>query len=105
MANKWCGKIGFAEQVETYPDVWEEVITEKTYYGDIIRNTRRIQAVDKVNSDLTIQNEISIVADPYATNNFYSMRYIVFMGTKWIVSSVEVQYPRLILSLGGQYHE
>lgn len=105
MANKWCGKIGFAEQVETYPDVWEEVITEKTYYGDIIRNTRRIQAVDKVNSDLTIQNEISIVADPYATNNFYSMRYIVFMGTKWTVSSVEVQYPRLILSLGGQYHE
>lgn len=103
MANKWFGVIGFAETVETAPDVWSEQIVEKEYYGDVIRNIRRLQSGDKVNDDIIVQNEISIVADPFANENFYSMRYLVFAGAKWKITSVDVQYPRLVLSLGEQY--
>lgn len=101
---KFYGKIGYASTVETKPGVYEEQIVERSYYGDLIRNTRRLQSTDKVNDDINIGNEISIVADPYATNNFHTMRYAVFMGTKWKISNVEVSYPRLILTLGGVYN-
>lgn len=101
---KFYGKIGYANTVETKPGVYEEQIVERSYYGDLIRNSRRLQSADQVNDDINISNEISIVADPYATNNFHTMRYAVFMGTKWKVSNVEVSYPRLILTLGGVYN-
>ena len=102
---KWCGIIGYAEQVETTPGVWSEQFTERKYYGDVIRNNRRLQSAGKLNDDINVGNEISIVADPFANNNFHSMRYVEFMGTKWKVTTVDVQYPRLILSLGGVYNE
>lgn len=101
---KFYGKIGYASTVETKPGVYEEQIVERSYYGDLVRNTRRLQSADQVNDDINISNEISIVADPYATNNFHTMRYAVFMGTKWKISNVEVSYPRLILTLGGVYN-
>lgn len=101
---KYYGKIGYAKTVETAPGVWTEEITERTYFGDLIRNTRRLQSSDKVNDDINIANELSIVADPYAMNNFHTMRYAEFMGARWKVSTVEVQYPRLILTLGGLYN-
>ena len=101
---KFYGKIGYANTVETKPGVYEEQIVERSYYGDLIRNTRRLQSADQVNDDINISNEISIVADPYATNNFHTMRYAIFMGTKWKISNVEVSYPRLILTLGGVYN-
>lgn len=97
---KWFGKVGFSELAETVPGVWENQITEREYFGDVIRNTRRLQTSDKVNDDISVSNEISIVADPFAYQNFHSIRYIEFMGTKWKISNVDVQYPRLNLSLG-----
>lgn len=101
---KWFGVIGYAETVETAPGVWEEQITERSYYGEVIRNTRRLQSTEHLNDDVNVSNEISILADPYAINNFHSMRYVEFMGARWKVSNVDVQYPRLKLSLGGVYN-
>lgn len=102
---KFCGNIGFAKTVRTAPGVDVEKITERRYFGDIPRNLRRLQDNAKVNSDINISNEISIVADPFAKENFHAMRYVVFMGAKWKIESVEVQYPRLILSIGGLYND
>lgn len=100
---KWFGKIGYAEIEEISPGVWKEQIVEREYYGDLVRNTRRLQTADKINDDIIVSNELSIVSDPYANQNFHSIRYVEFMGSKWKVSSVEVSYPRLILTLGGLY--
>ena len=101
---KWHGVIGYCDTVETEPGIWEEQVTERPYYGELIRNTRRLQTTDKVNDDLTISNQISIVSDPYAINNFHAMKYAVLWGTKWKITSVEVQYPRLVLEVGGIYN-
>lgn len=103
MVNKWAGKIGYAETVEANPGVWAETIVERTYYGDLTRNMRRLENSQNVNDNVTVANEISIVADPYALENFHAMRYVTFLGTKWKVSSVDVMYPRLRLTLGGIY--
>lgn len=101
---KWYGNIGYADTVETEPGDWEEVITERSYFGDVIRNTRILQNSGEINDNVNISNQISIVADPYATNHIYAMRYVEFQNAKWKVSNVDVQYPRLILSLGGIYN-
>lgn len=101
---KFYGIVGYVNMVESVPGVWTEEITEKEYAGDIYRNTRRLQGADKLNDDISINNQISIVADPYAYRNFQAIRYVTYMGTKWKVTSVEVEYPRLILEVGGVFN-
>ena len=101
---KFYGVIGYAVTKMTERGIYEEQIVETEYVGDVIRNTRRLRDGSKINDDINISNQISIIADPYAANNFHTMRYVVFMGAKWKISEVEVQYPRLILTLGGLYN-
>lgn len=101
---KWYGEIGYAETVETKPGVWTEQITKRNYYGDHKRNTRRLQSANQLNDNIEVGNEISIVADPFAYQHFHAMRYVEFMGAKWKITSVEVQHPRLILTVGGLYN-
>ena len=103
--SKWYGKIGYAELVETIPGIWNEQITERAYFGDAIRNTRLLQNSGQVNDNVNVGNQISIVADPYANQNFHAMRYVEFMGSKWKITNVDVQFPRLILTVGGLYHD
>lgn len=102
---KYYGTIVFAKTRETAPDVWTEEITEREYSGDVLRIQRRWQGSEHLNDDLTISNKLSILSDPYAYNNFQSIRYATWMGAKWKVTSVEVAYPRLLLDLGGVYNE
>lgn len=101
---KFYGTIGYAETVQTSPGVWEEQLIERKYFGELIRNIRNLSASEHLNDDLNISNEISILADPYANQNLYAMRYIEFMGAKWKITNVRVEYPRLILSIGGVYN-
>lgn len=101
---KYYGPIGFAESVESAPGVHVEKIVERNYYGELVRNSRRLQSANQLNDNINISNEISIVADPYADKNFHMMRYIEFMGTKWKISNVEVKPPRLILTVGGVWN-
>ena len=104
---KYCGKVGFATTVETPADsgIWKEVITKKgPYHGELLDNTGRMVLTDNINTNIKVTNRISIVADPYAMLNFHSIRYAVFMGSKWKVSSVQVAYPRLILNLGDLWN-
>ena len=102
--SKFYGKVGYAETKETSPGVWDEVITEREYYGDVYRNMRNLQNSGNINDDINVNNQISIVADPYAFKNFHKLRYVTYMGSKWKISGVDVQYPRLILTLGGVYN-
>lgn len=102
---KFYGIIGYTETVETKPGVWEENIIERNYSGDVIKNARRWQAGENLNDDLMINNIISIVADPFATQNIQTMKYVKWMGVAWKITNVEIQRPRLILTLGGVYNE
>ena len=102
--NKWYGSIGYSETVEVEPGVYEEQITPKTYYGDIISKVGKFQISSEVIDDKDIAVKLSIVADPYANENFQYMRYVEWMGAKWKITNTEVRYPRIILSLGGLYN-
>ena len=101
---KFYGTIGYGVTSEIRPGVWDEIITEKPYYGDVNKLSRRLRTDDKVVDDINIANEISILADPFAYENFSTIKYVEYMGAKWKVSNVEVRFPRLILVTGGLYN-
>lgn len=101
---KFYGKVGYVQTQMGARGVYSEVATEKYHRGDIIRNSKQTVTEGEVNASLSVSNEISIVADPYALENFHSIRYVEFMNSKWTVTRVNVQYPRLLLTLGGIYN-
>lgn len=100
---KFYGAIGYAEPTETRAGVWEDVMKEHPAKGDVLRNQRRMEDGDKVNDDLSLNNQISIIADPCALAHYFAIRYVKWMGGYWKVTNVEVQYPRLFLTIGGLY--
>lgn len=101
---KWFGKVGFTVTEETQPGYWEPKVTEYQYFGDVIDIRSRRQTSDKLNDDITLSNKISILADPYAMNHYSSITYVELMGVFWKVTEVSVEYPRLILTVGGVYN-
>lgn len=103
---RFFGRVGFGESVEKEdsPGVFEDVIVEHNYYGDVIRDTRSLSEGEYLNKDLSVSNEIRIVADGYANDHFHAIRYVEWAGALWTVSTVEVQRPRLLLRLGEVYN-
>lgn len=103
---KFYGAIGFAQTVEDPADSgnWVEQIIEKKYYGDILRNSVHNENGEYLNRNINISNEVSIVADSFLLNNTHAMRYIEFLGAKWEIRTISIDYPRLILSVGGVYN-
>lgn len=102
---KWFGKVGYSETVETAPGVWMPQNTVREYYGDVMRNSTRWNDNSKsTNDNLTVNTQISIVSDPFAIDKFYSMKWIEFMGVKWKITNVDPQFPRLLLTLGGEWN-
>lgn len=105
-SNKFFGEVGYALTVETKRDVFEDQITEVEYFGDVVRNSRlQRDAPDKVLPNLSVSNSISIVADAYANEHFFAIRYVRWAGVCWTVSEVDAsQPPRLLLRLGEVYN-
>jgi hypothetical protein len=101
---RFYGKVGYGNSIEISPGVWDSVITEKTYAGDVVRTSIRLRSEGQVNENLTSGNSISIVADSYATERISAIKYVEWSGTLWSVTEVEQQSPRLILRLGGVYN-
>jgi hypothetical protein len=100
---KFYGKVGYAETLETEPGVWTKDITERVHSGDVLRISKRLQN-GGINGNTNVNNEISIIADPYASSNFMNIRYVEWQGVKWSLTNVTVEHPRLILRLGGVYN-
>lgn len=101
---KYYGIVGYAVTVETSPGVWTEQIVERPYKGDVKRIYKRADSEERVNPDLDVSNEISILSDPYADQHFHQIRYVAWAGALWNVKGVTVERPRLRLTIGGVYN-
>ena len=101
---KLYGEIGYMKTEETKPGVWKKVITEKKYSGDLNRYTRKWTNGQKVNGDITITSEVSIIADPFLIDNLHTIRYVKVYGQPWEIDTIDIQHPRLVLTLGGVYN-
>lgn len=102
--TRFYGKVGYGAPGETSPGVHEDSIIERSYFGDVSRLDMTLDGSQDVNALITVGNSVSILADAFASEHFQDIRYVEWMGNLWTVTSVEVQRPRLLLTLGGQYH-
>lgn len=102
--SKWYGMIGYGVTSETVPGVWKLSVVERPYYGETTRNASSSQEGEGLNDNVELKNDLSVIADGYAYQNFASIRYATIMGVRWKIKSVEVQRPRLNLSIGGVYN-
>lgn len=103
---RWYGEIGFSTTEETAPGIHTEVIVTREYYGDLIKQSiRRADINHSTNKDVDISNRISFVADPFAYAHIGQIRYATYAGLKWEVSDIDIDRPRLTVSLGGVYNE
>lgn len=104
--NRFSGKVGYGESLENPAGsgVWVDQITDYPYFGDVIRNARRLETNDSINGNISVGNSISVVADEYANQHFFAIKYVIWEGVAWTVNSVEVKHPRLILNLGEVYN-
>ena len=102
---KFYGAIGYAEPVETRPGFWEDQIVERNYYGDVMRHSNGWSpSPESTIDDLTLNTQITIVADEFADFHCHSMKYVRFRGACWKITNVEPQPPRLRITLGGIYN-
>lgn len=106
MASRWSGRIGFVytEEIPEGSGLWKQRIEIKPFHGNVNRSIRRWQPAEKVNDDISLNNEISVTMTPYLEKNFYAVRFISFMGTWWKVNTVTMDYPRFTLDIGGVYN-
>lgn len=101
---KFYGIVGYGVTEETTPGVWVDRIVERNYSGDVIKNYKKSYSGESINDNIDVSNNISIISDPFAMQHFHTIKYVKWMGAAWKVSTVEVQYPRLILTIGGVYN-
>lgn len=102
--SKFHGKIGYGQEVETTPGVYEMQFVERSYFGDVVRNARRMEDGEGLNENINVDNSFSIMADAYAYDHFFDMKYIQWMGALWAIKTVEVKRPRLVIRVGGLYN-
>ena len=101
---RFYGAVGYSVSADKGDGVWVNEITEHNHYGDATRNAARWEKGASINDDLTLDVQISILADEFAYSNFQSIKYVTYMGVRWKVTRIEVKRPRLILTLGGEYN-
>ena len=100
---RYYGNVGYETSVEVADSVWEPRIVEATYYGDVIRNNTRRDSSDRINDEITVNNRISLVVKPDALSTFQTIKYVEWLGCRWNVKSIEVQFPRVLIEIGGVY--
>lgn len=101
---KFHGPVGYGTSVEVSPGVYKDVITERDLYGDVVQNIRQSDDSDSILPDIQVQNQLSLVADAYALNHFFFIRYVKWQGIRWKVATVTVQPPRLLIRIGEVYN-
>lgn len=105
---KFIGEIGLIQTVEEEPGNFKPVPSEVHRAGDLVRNyVKREQTQDSTNDNITLSNQISIVADSYLKAHLFEIAYVKFkvpqLGGIWKVTNAELVESRILLSFGGVY--
>lgn len=103
MATRVHVAVGYGHPV-TVAGVSSDQITERKLYGVVEKNSRQLREGENLNQNLVVQNTVKVVADAYALDHFFAIKYAVWSGVAWEVTDVTVERPQLILRLGGVYN-
>ena len=94
---KFSGEAGFRlKDVEVEPDVFEPKLVSKIIKGGCRSDRYGRQNGDKSTIDnITITNQLSIVANQFLMKHIANLLYVKFQGVKWKVVSYNIKAPRI----------
>jgi hypothetical protein len=106
---RFFGEIGYAEGTIEMPPKsgkWVDQIIERKLMGELVRPNRRLEENENLNKEISVSTTISVVADAYANEHMFAIRYVKWAGAYWEVPEVtpDPDRPRLLLRLGGVYN-
>lgn len=109
MGKKFSGMIGYQEEVETAPGVWEPQFLERSARGDILQKNHRWNAMQ----DSTISADSSSERISIGADGFYEklcrerrIKYVIYDGDpiRYSVLDAQPDRPRIVLSVGGVFN-
>ena len=103
---QYSGMLGYVMPAkEDPPGIWKpSAVVEKLGRGDLIGQTINNEDVGGLSDGITINNQLSIIMDPFVNKNLESLKYVILYGTRWEIKSMTINRPRVILTLGGVYN-
>ena len=103
---KYSGMLGYVMSAkEDPPGIWKpSAVVEKLGRGDLFGQTINNEDVGGLSDGITINNQLSIIMDPFVNKNLESLKYVILYGTRWEIKSMTINRPRIILTLGGVYN-
>lgn len=98
--------IGYGIPDEDEYGVVTNTIVERMHMGEVNKVVTRNEPAQQVNNNIRLNNTFSIVMDAFITENFQYIKYIVFNGVRWEVSSatVDPDRPRINIEAGQVYN-
>ena len=103
---KYSGMLGYVMPAkEDPPGIWKpSAVVEKLGRGDLFGQTINNEDVGGLSDGITVNNQLSIIMDPFVYRNLESLKYVILYGTRWEIQSLSINRPRVILTLGGVYN-
>ena len=104
---RFHGYLGYeGPSVEDPPDsgIYKASVVERVHTGVIVKHRRNQDNATSINGVMSVNNDISIVGDPYALEHLHNLKYIRWNNVCWTVTSVETDTPRIIVSIGEVYN-
>lgn len=102
--NQFRGKIGFSIPVNKGHGIYDNSVVERTYRGDILSQSRKLDAGTNINDNIDMNIRLSILSDDFLNVHLSQITYVHYMGGVWKVKSIEPSRPRIVLALGGVYN-
>lgn len=97
-------KIGSGESVEVRPGIWEDVITEVSYLAEVRQRTEAFSTADSVLPQYRTTTSVSVLTDRTLRLDNSDLRYVLYGGVRWSISSAVHEPPRLTLFVGEEYN-
>lgn len=95
--------LGFTKSIESAPGVWTKKKVETPYRADVLTYNKQYASNEGVNDDIQFRNRYSIVMRDMA-QYYEDIKYVKIGLKKWKVTALEFLPPRIILTVGGEYH-
>ena len=95
--------LGFAEEQQVRPGIWDDVITEVPKLADIAQRTEAFEVEGNILPEYRTSTTVSVLSQGPVKPDYSNLRYVLYAGERWIVSSAVHAPPRLTIYIGEVY--
>lgn len=95
--------LGFAESKQVRPGIWDDEITEVPKLAEVRQRTETFQVEGNVIPEYKTTTSVSVLSQGPVKPDYSNLRYVLYAGERWIVTSAVHEPPRMTLFIGEVY--